>query len=886
MDPASDSDSSSGDDFIEACPDNAFVTTEEDPSCDEERADLDVDEKLNSTQDAPGEDSLSSKESEDASNADNTVVTDRLPAPKAVGNMLLEPEVGMLFHSEDEAFEFYNSYAKRKGFSVRKGHLAKRKDGSIRVRIFLCSNEGLRQTHRTHITRKPRVNERTNCKARIEFKVDRDYVWAVRKVNLEHNHPLASPSKSFMLRSHRKIWRSQLGVICEVENDEAGEDPHGAECHVKRMRDLEKQDMQVLLDYMMTRQSEDPSFFYAMQLDVNGQLTNFFWADGRSIVDYSYFGDVVSFDTTYRLSNFDIPFAPFLGVNHHKQPVLFGSALLLDESIESFIWLFKTFMTAMSCRQPNTFLTDHCDAISKAVEMAFPETRHLLCLWHIFQNSVKHLSEIYAKESNFEKDFKSCMYEAGSEEDFQTGWNSLMKKYDLEGISWVKDLFEDRERWALVYNQSSFLANMLTMEWRDSMSHLFRKYFNRKLPFSKFLEQYHKAVIRCREKESFEDFKSRQSKPLLLGNVSMLTQAAESYTRLIYEDFEEEFKNQFACLCEALGANRTTYSFKVSLPKDHSSGQVLFNPTDVMISCSCKKFECNGILCMHILKVLNNNNILTLPSQYILKRWTKYAKNGLVYSGHLPGIDSDGHEPLALHYNRICHKAIAVAIKSSASKDALELFENGLDQLMGEVDNLLHNAPNDGEQGRRKARPKGAHEKKRKRDAQDACKASDAVTIDNPSQSKGQIDDGTAGVMIDESSHVPPYNREDLTLPYINAIPMQPNGISGYASFPPETVISNQASFAPPQGIFDHTITSLHVGDPNKPRSTNSGSVGGHMPIMPGQSNNYTNWELQSFNIPNIVMSHRHLSQSVHSNVPSKQQALSHKLNLDINKGN
>lgn len=50
--------------------------------------------------------------------------------------------------------------------------------------------------------------------------------------------------------------------------------------------------------------------------------------------------------------------------------------------------------------------------------------------------------------------------------------------------------------------------------------------------------------------------------------------------------------------------------------------------------------------------------------------------------------------------------------------------------------------------------------------------------------------------MIDESSHVPPYNREDLTLPYINAIPMQPNGISGYASFPPETVISNQVYFS------------------------------------------------------------------------------------------
>lgn len=34
-----------------------------------------------------------------------------------------------------------------------------------------------------------------------------------------------------------------------------------------------------------------------MQID-DGNATNVFWMDGMSIVDYSYFGDVVCFDTT------------------------------------------------------------------------------------------------------------------------------------------------------------------------------------------------------------------------------------------------------------------------------------------------------------------------------------------------------------------------------------------------------------------------------------------------------------------------------------------------------------------------------------------------------------------------------------------------------------
>jgi zinc finger SWIM domain-containing protein 3 len=58
-------------------------------------------------------------------------------------------------------------------------------------------------------------------------------------------------------------------------------------------------------------------------------------------------GDVVSFDTTFQTNKFEMPFAPFLGTNHHKQTIIFGVALLFDETIESFVWLFETFLKAM-----------------------------------------------------------------------------------------------------------------------------------------------------------------------------------------------------------------------------------------------------------------------------------------------------------------------------------------------------------------------------------------------------------------------------------------------------------------------------------------------------------------------------------------------------------
>jgi len=59
-------------------------------------------------------------------------------------------------------------------------------------------------------------------------------------------------------------------------------------------------------------------------------------------MDYKCFGDAVSFDTTFQ-TKFEMPFAPILGTNHHKQTIIFGCALLFNETIESFFGFLRHF---------------------------------------------------------------------------------------------------------------------------------------------------------------------------------------------------------------------------------------------------------------------------------------------------------------------------------------------------------------------------------------------------------------------------------------------------------------------------------------------------------------------------------------------------------------
>lgn len=61
-------------------------------------------------------------------------------------------------------------------------------------------------------------------------------------------------------------------------------------------------------------------------------MTNVFWSDHDMRNDYALFGDFVSYGTTYRTNDKHRPLGAFVGVNHHREGVVFGACLLFDET--------------------------------------------------------------------------------------------------------------------------------------------------------------------------------------------------------------------------------------------------------------------------------------------------------------------------------------------------------------------------------------------------------------------------------------------------------------------------------------------------------------------------------------------------------------------------
>jgi hypothetical protein len=109
-----------------------------------------------------------------------------------------------------------------------------------------------------------------------------------------------------------------------------------------------------------TIREKDSGFAVQIETDEQSRVRSLMWSHGTSRRNYAAFGDVVTFDTTYRTNLYNLPFGLFVGVNNHFQSTIFAAVLLTKETTESFKWAFSTFVRMMGGVTPKTILTGIC----------------------------------------------------------------------------------------------------------------------------------------------------------------------------------------------------------------------------------------------------------------------------------------------------------------------------------------------------------------------------------------------------------------------------------------------------------------------------------------------------------------------------------------------
>lgn len=539
-----------------------------------------------------------------------------------------------------------------------------------------------------------------------------DGLYCIYEFLHEHNHILATGSQALYLRSQRKITEAQMasaenaksvGISNKATIDLMAKEAGGYEnlgftredmknrLYSKRSLKVNEGDTGGVLEYMEKKSSEDVNFFYSILVDEDDLITNIFWTDSKMIADYEVFGDVLCFDTTYRKLNDGRPFGLLVGVDNHKKSVVFGAALLYDETADSFVWLFKTFLKAMSGKKPQTILTDEDAAMAKAIKLVMPESHHRICVWHMNQNACKHLAGVVKEYKKFNADFQNCIYDKEEEDEFINAWNRMLEKYDLQENKWLERLFQKKEQWALVYGRNTFSADMSGTQRSESMNNELKGYISVKYDILTFLEHFDRLLSDKRYEEVKNDFKTTQSTPWPKADLTILRQATRIYTPAIFKVFQEQVLQTLNCDLYYCGDIDAEVVYKLKVHGKHHEHVVKFSPTEGKVRCSCKKFEFLGILCCHALKILDVNNIKEIPKQYILQRWTIDAK-----SLHIKSNCSTHEDPkikLSTRRRDLCRMFVKIASRAAESDETYLMAANNAQKLAEDVEKYLSIRP-------------------------------------------------------------------------------------------------------------------------------------------------------------------------------------------------
>ncbi|KAI6685394.1 hypothetical protein NL676_031307 [Syzygium grande] len=217
----------------------------------------------------------------------------------------------------------------------------------------------------------------------------------------------------------------------------------------------------------------------------------------------------------------------------------------------------------------------------------------------------------------------------------------------------------------------------VSMDDQGIDSAFFDGYVNQQTTLPMFFRQYERAFENWFEKEIEADFDTICTSPVLRTPSPMEKQAANLYTRKVFAKFQEELVETFVYTANRIEGDGITSTFRVAKFEEDSKAYIVtLNHSDMRANCSCRMFEYSGILCRHVLTVFTVSNVLTLPSHYIMKRWTRNAKTCL-------GLDDcvselQGHESLTVRYNNLCREALKYAEEGAIASETYNAAMNAL----------------------------------------------------------------------------------------------------------------------------------------------------------------------------------------------------------------
>jgi hypothetical protein len=153
-----------------------------------------------------------------------------------------------------------------------------------------------------------------------------------------------------------------------------------------------------------------------------------------------------------------------------------------------------------------------------------------------------------------------------------------------------------------------------------------KRYINPQNSIKHFVRQYEKIQKKVLSKEDINDYRSDhlEVRPVTLFPIEK--HALSVCIRNIYLRFRLEFELIGRYIVEDLGRNMYNLVPNNIRCDPYGERTYLVNANgENNYNCECCKFERDGLLCCHVLKLFTHIGVGMIPERYIMHRWTQQA---------------------------------------------------------------------------------------------------------------------------------------------------------------------------------------------------------------------------------------------------------------------
>ncbi|KAL2465088.1 Protein FAR1-RELATED SEQUENCE 5 [Abeliophyllum distichum] len=171
---------------------------------------------------------------------------------------------------------------------------------------------------------------------------------------------------------------------------------------------------------------------------------------------------------------------------------------------------------------------------------------------------------------------------------------------------------------------------------RSESGHSFlKKYVDRKNSLTNFVARFNWALVHQRHEELAANHIDLTQTPKVTTALMMENQMVQIYTKKIFLLFQNELvqSNSYICSKRSSSDEAKVYAVQRFEPGRTSdrTRQVNYFLSTNYISCSCQMFNFEDYPCPTHAVLHEKKQMMLLPKKYILRRWTKNAKQARVF---------------------------------------------------------------------------------------------------------------------------------------------------------------------------------------------------------------------------------------------------------------